>query len=545
MQVFRKDIRKYGKLTLVVIISLMLMLSSTLISSATMVSDYKAYVMAPLEKITDWTAFKNQLITLKNNGVYALTTDVWWGYVEPNADNQFDWSYYKTYADTVRAAGIKWVPIISTHQCGGNVGDNVNIPLPAWLWTKDTADKMQYKDEAGNMDKQAIAPWWTGIAQQYDELYASFASNFSGYKDIIAKIYLSAGSSGELRYPSYNPSHGWNYPGRGYLECYTETAKTNFRNAMQTKYGTIAALNTAWGTSLTSFTQINPPSDGDTFFINGYKSNYGKDFLTWYQGSLTKHLATIASKAHARFDTVFGVRIGAKISGVHWRYSDPTMPHCAEYCAGYYNYSTILDQFKTSNLDLTFTCLEMTDSNTSPNYSMPKTLVIQVANLAKSKGIKINGENALAISNNPTAYQNCAEMAFNYNFSGFTLLRLANIVSSNGTATSEMAPFKDALVLKPVPVTFTINNANAATGQTVYVSGSRWELGKWTTGTYPLQLTKNASGQWVGTCYLGAGVTYEFKGIKKSSTGVVWEGGNNKVYTIPAAGGSYTWTWTN
>lgn len=61
---------------------------------------------------------------------------------------------------------------------------------------------------------------------------------------------------------------------------------------------------------------------------------------------LIKHLSNIAIKAHNRFDPVFGVTIGAKVSGVHWLMNSPNMPHAAEYCTGYYNYSTLLDQFK-------------------------------------------------------------------------------------------------------------------------------------------------------------------------------------------------------
>lgn len=548
MRHLKKLLKKYLGFTL----SLMLLFTLTLsyqpkTSAASIQKDYKSFVMAPLEKITDWAGFKNQLITLKNNGVYAITTDIWWGDVESAGDNMFNWNYYKTYADTVRASGLKWVPIISTHQCGGNVGDSVNIPLPSWLWTKGTADNMQFKDEAGSWNKETLSPWWSGLAQQYDELYASFASNFSGYKDIIAKIYLSGGPAGELRFPSYNAAAGWSYPGRGYLQSYSGAAKTDFQNAMSTKYGTISSLNSAWGTNLTSFAQISPPTDGDNFFINGYKSKYGQDFLTWYQGVLIKHLSNISAKAHARFDSVFGVRIGAKIAGIHWLMNSPNMPHAAEYGAGYYNYSALLDQFKTSDLDLTFTCLEMDDSkaNTSPYYSAPKSLVINISNLASSKGIKYFGENALAISNNNQAYQNIAEMLYNYNFSGFTLLRLANIVRSDGTATSEMGPFASTLVMKPVPVTFTVNNANTSYGQNVYISGNRWELANWTTGFYPLSLTYN-NGSWIGTAYLGEGINYQFKAIKKDSNGtVIWEGGNNKSYTVPIGGGSYTWNWTN
>ncbi|AFH60849.1 family 14 glycosylhydrolase [Paenibacillus caseinilyticus] len=509
-------------------------------------SDYKAYVMAPLTKITDWNAFRNQLITLKNNNVYAVTTDVWWGDVEGAGDNVFDWSYYKTYADTVRAAGLKWVPILSTHQCGGNVGDDCDIKLPNWLWSKGTQDQLTIRSETGFYNKETLSPWWSGTAAQYDELYASFASNFSGYKDIIAKIYLSGGPAGELRFPSYNTADGWSYPSRGKLQAYTDSAKADFRTAMQTKYGTVGALNSAWGTSLTSFSDVNPPSDGDNFFTNGYKSNYGKDFLTWYQGVLEKHVKAIGAKAHSRFDSVFGVPVGAKISGVHWQMNNPTMPHSAEYGAGYYNYSTLLDAFKSANLDLTFTCLEMTDAqaNTAPYYSAPKSLVIQVSNLANQKGIRLNGENALAIGDSGQ-YQNVAEMLFNYNFSGFTLLRMSSLVNASGTATSLMSSFRDALAMTPTAVTFVVKGAPTASGDTVYVTGSRWEMGNWTTGVYPLKLTYNSTtADWRGTAYIGSGRNYEFKAIVKNSAGAVtWEPGSNNTLTVPSAASTYTITW--
>lgn len=468
MKYINKILRRSGNAFLSLLLAFTLIISFCFkVNASTIKPDYKLFVMAPLEKISDWNTFKNELITLKNNGVYAITTDVWWGDVESEGDNQFDWSYYKTYADVVRSSGLKWVPIISTHQCGGNVGDTVNIPLPSWLWNKDTPDNMEYKDERGNFDKESLSPWWSGAHKQYDELYDSFASNFSKYKDIITEIYISGGPSGELRYPSYNSALGWVYPNRGYLQCYSTAAEADFKNTMKVKYGTINELNNAWGTSLTSFSQVTPPTDGDNFFKNGYNSVYGCDFLSWYQGVLTRHLSDIASEAHSHFDSVFNVRIGIKVSGVHWLMNSPNMPHAAEYCAGYYNYSTLLDQIKKSDLDLTFTCLEMDDSkaNTSPYYSAPKTLVENVASLANSKGISHFGENALAITNNNQAYQNIAEILFNYNFSGFTLLRLGDIIDDNGKATSELNTFINTLAVKPAHVIFTVNNANMSYGK--------------------------------------------------------------------------------
>lgn len=516
------------------------------VNASSIQSDYKCFVMAPLGSITNWDQFKNELITLKNKGVYGITTDVWWGDVEGSGDNQFNWSYYKTYADVVRASGLKWEPIISTHECGGTVGDNGTYrPIPSWLWSKDSADNMQFKDELGNWDKECLSPWYSDIYNQYGDLYASFASNFSSYKDIISSIYLSAGPAGELRFPSYDVD--WSYPERGHLECYSKAAITDFQNAMQTKYITISQLNNVWGTSLSSFTQISPPTDGDNFFMNGYKTQYGRDFLTWYQGVLTKHLANIAAKAHSCFDSVFGVRLGVKLAGVHWLMTSPTMPHAAEYCAGLYNYSTLLEQFKASDVDLTFTCLEKDNTQTVPNeYTAARTLVTNVATLANQKGIRHFGENALAITNDNQKYQNIAEMLYNYNFSGFTLLRITNLFDTNGNViTSELDPFTDALALKPVPVNVTVNNANTFYGQNVYLTGSRWELGNWTTGDYPFALGYN-DGAWTGTIYLGEGHNYEFKAIKKDSSGnLIWQSGNNESYTVPTGGGSFTWNWTN
>ncbi|WDZ63274.1 family 14 glycosylhydrolase [Paenibacillus polymyxa] len=419
-------------------------------ASAAVADDFQASVMGPLAKINDWGAFKKQLQTLKSNGVYAITTDVWWGHVESAGDNQFDWSYYKSYADAVKEVGLKWVPIISTHKCGGNVGDECNIPLPSWLSSKGSADEMQFKDESGFANNEALSPLWSGTGKQYDELYASFAKTFASYKSIIPKIYLSGGPSGELRYPSYYPAAGWSYPGRGKFQAYTETAKNAFRTAMNEKYGSMDKINAAWGTKLSSLSQINPPTDGDGFYTNGgYNSTYGKDFLSWYQSVLEKHLGVIGAAAHKNFDSVFGVRIGAKISGLHWQMNNPAMPHSTEQAGGYYDYNRLIQKFKDADLDLTFTCLEMSDSGTAPNYSLPSTLVDTVSSIANAKGVRLNGENALPTGG--SGFQKIEEKITKFGYHGFTLLRLNNLVNNDGSPTGEMSGFKQYIVNKAKP----------------------------------------------------------------------------------------------
>lgn len=438
-----------------ILLSLMLSLtvfigSPSKTASAAVADDFQVSVMGPLAKINDWSSFKKQLQTLKSSGVYAITTDVWWGYVESAGDNQFDWSYYKTYADAAKEAGLKWVPIISTHKCGGNVGDDCNIPLPNWLWSKGSADEMQFKDESGYVNNEALSPLWSGAGKQYDELYASFAEHFAGYKSIIPKIYLSGGPSGELRYPSYYPAAGWSYPARGKFQTYTETAKNAFRTAMSQKYGSLDKINTVWGSNLSSLSQISPPTDGDGFYTNGgYNSTYGKDFLSWYQGVLENHLGVIGAAAHKNFDSVFGVRIGAKISGLHWQMNNPAMPHSTEHAGGYYDYNRLIQKFKDADLDLTFTALEMNDSGTAPNYSRPSTLVDTISSIANAKGVRLNGENALPTGGG--GFQKIEEKITKFGYHGFTLLRINNLVNSDGSPTGELDGFKKYIISKAKP----------------------------------------------------------------------------------------------
>ena len=133
--------------------------SPAVAATATNNPDFTANVMAPLE-VSDWNQFSNQLSAVKSYGVDAVTVDVWWGKVEAAGDNQFTWSYYDQIFQTITSRGLDIVPIFSFHQCGGNVGDTCNIPLPSWLWGKYTgathngitldANGLKHRSEQGN-----------------------------------------------------------------------------------------------------------------------------------------------------------------------------------------------------------------------------------------------------------------------------------------------------------------------------------------------------------------------------------------------------------
>ncbi|MED1116424.1 family 14 glycosylhydrolase [Bacillus paramycoides] len=520
-------------------------LSYAAVNGQSMNGNYKAYIMAPLKKIPDmmtWETFENDLRWAKQNGFSAITVDFWWGDMEKNGDQQFDFSYAQRFAQSVRNAGMKMIPIISTHQCGGNVGDDCNVPLPSWIWNQKSDDSLYFKSETGTINKETLNPLASDvIRKQYGELYNAFAEAMASYKDVISKIYLSGGPAGETRYPSYTSADGSGYPSRGKFQAYTEFAKEQFRSWALQKYGSLAGINKAWGTNLTSMSQVLPPSDGNQFLTIGYQTKYGEDFLKWYEGVLEEHTKLIGELAHSAFDNTFHVPIGAKVAGVHWQYNNPNLPHSAEKPAGYNDYSSLLDAFKSAKLDLTFTCLEMSDKGTYPEYSMPKTLVQQVAKLANEKGIVLNGENALSIGSD-NEYKKAAEMAFNYNFAGFTLLRYQDVMYNN----TLMAQFKDTLGVTPTSQTIVVKNAPTTTGDTVYIAGDRAELGQWDTTLYPIKLSYNSTyGDWRGTVYLPAERNVQFKAFIKRQDGTIksWQPNQQYWTPIPATSTVYTDLW--
>lgn len=413
--------------------------------------------MAPLE-VRNWDEFRDHLGKAKAAGITAISTDVWWGKVEGNADQQFEWSYYDQVSQAIADAGLKWVPILSFHQCGGNVGDDCDIPLPRWLWRQlggDSPDRLKYKSEKGNISSEVIALWADTEARgQYAEFVAAFRERYRARAAQIAEINVSAGPSGELRYPSYNAHDGFSYPQRGYLQAYSEAAVADFIAYARGKYATLERLNAAWNTQLRDWNQVRPPSNPDEFFgLKDYLNiQYGKDFTHWYNQALVKHGEFMLNLVKDTLGDDFpGVPLGIKIPGVHWQMSSPSIPRSAEVSAGLiptdidifgdyfgHGYAPIVAMVKRNGsaqrpVVLHFTCLEMDNGSAAPNYSLAQDLVFWVAQAANAQGIGVMGENALSGGvAGDHGWDNIDNAIRWSSYRGLTTLRLADLAANNG-----------------------------------------------------------------------------------------------------------------
>lgn len=426
-----------------------------------------ANVMAPL-RVSDWAEFERQLDTVKKYGIDAVSVDVWWGEVEAAADNRFNWDYYDTIFAKIKAHHLKIVPILSFHQCGGNVGDNCDIPLPAWLWDKYVgqpfngirleANDLKYKSEQGHFSAETVQLWADPLlANDYRDFVAAFKAHFMAYANDVIEINVSLGPSGELRYPAYNAhASGTGYPTRGGLQSYSRLAILDFQQKILAKYGSLAGVNQAWNINLTDASGIRPPDNADFFFRHGdYRDiQYGKDFVDWYNQSLVDHgnamLGNVINTLGQDFPTA---KIGYKIPGIHWAMSNPSYPRAAEVAAGLIQTSVDFNSDSTGHgyhkvvglaknlsglgrdMVLHFTCLEMDDKDTNPDYSQAKSLVFWVAQEAQRQGVTIKGENALADGVKYDGGWNNLVNAFDFSaYSGLTTLRIDDVATGTGQA---------------------------------------------------------------------------------------------------------------
>lgn len=436
-----------------------------------------AAVMAPLEvrNQAEMETFERLIDEAKRAGVNAVSVDVWWGKVEKDGDQVFDWSYYDTIFQKIRDRNLKIAPIISFHRCGGGPGDDCDIRVPGWLFSHFTtiglsADDLKYESEQGRIHEDAIVPWATAtpaVLNQFRQFMQAFAQQYAPHAGDFVELNISLGPTGELRYPSYNSYPGsdeWRYPDRGFFQAYSVLAQDTFRNWALATFEGLTGVSTRWGIPLSSPDQIRvpgghlSPSSGkraETFVQDKDYADtaYGRDFIDWYNESLVDHGRRLLLASDEVFDGAFAsIPLGMKIPGVHWQMmSCASHPRIAEITAGLvqttlnlkpdpaaradaYGYKRILDMVadvkKQTGRDviLHFTAAEMdNDPACGDGNSMAEALVFWISEAAQDRDIRHKSENALACVDKPGDDRTWGSVRNAFNFapySGFTLLRL-------------------------------------------------------------------------------------------------------------------------
>ncbi|OMO78781.1 Glycoside hydrolase, family 14B, plant [Corchorus capsularis] len=409
------------------------------------------YVMLPLGvidmncELVDPEGLLDQLRILKSANVDGVMVDCWWGIVEAHTPQLYNWSGYRKLFQMVRDLGLKLQVVMSFHECGGNVGDDVHIPLPHWvreigqsnpdIYFTDREERRNAECLTWGIDKERVLKGRTAVEVYFDYM-RSFRVEFDDFfvDGVISEIEVGLGPCGELRYPSYPAKHGWTYPGIGEFQCYDKYLMKSLSKAAEIRG------HSFWARAPDDAGSYNSKPHETGFFRDGgdYDSYYGRFFLNWYSQVLVDHGDRVLALANLAFE---GTCIAAKLSGIHWWYK--TASHAAELTAGFYNpanrngYAPIAAMLKKHGVALNFTCVELRTLNQHEDFpealADPEGLVWQVLNAAWDVSILVASENALPCYDRE-GYNKILENAKPRNdpdgrhLSAFTYLRLGPVL---------------------------------------------------------------------------------------------------------------------
>ncbi|KAL0002481.1 hypothetical protein SO802_016262 [Lithocarpus litseifolius] len=364
---------------------------------------------------------------------------------QANAPQVYNWSGYRRLFQIVRDLKLKLQVVMSFHECGGNVGDDVHIPLPRWVTEIGQSNPdIYFADRDGRrnsdclswgIDKERVLRGRTAV-EVYFDFMRSFRVEFDEFFEdkIISEIEVGLGPCGELRYPSYPAKHGWKYPGIGEFQCYDKYLMKRLTKAAE------ARGHLFWAKGPDNAGSYNSTPHETGFFCDGgeYDSYYGKFFLNWYSQVLVDHGDRVLALANLAFE---GTCIASKLSGIHWWYK--TASHAAELTAGFYNpanrdgYAPIAAMLKKHGAALNFTCVELRTLDQHEDFpealADPEGLVWQVLNAAWDVCIPVASENALPCYDRE-GYNKILENAKPLNdpdgrhLSAFTYLRLSPVL---------------------------------------------------------------------------------------------------------------------
>jgi beta-amylase len=385
---------------------------------------------APDERPEEWAKFAADLAEAKALGIKAISVNLWWGAIEREGDQRFDWRWVDKAFQQILDAGLQLRPVLAFHACGTNVGDACQVPLPPWL----DDEALFYRSAQGNLSREAVSVWATPrVLEQYRQLLQAFLTRYASLASKTHGIAIGLGPASELRYPSYN-AHDTNagYPGPGVLQCYSAPARESFRR---------------WTRGLR---ELPTPEQLDSMFAKGehHSTEAGRELFDWYRDSLLDHGRQVLSMAAEQIQAspFRGIRITARVPGVHWRVADDRR---AELSAGlistrdqdapghgYGPLVALIAELRARpdrpNVALDFTCLEKGNGEGGTVVgSMAEALVFWVAEEAHRRGVPIGGENALAGGlYSEEGWAQIWKALTRSHYDELTLLRLRDVVES-------------------------------------------------------------------------------------------------------------------
>ena len=190
-----------------------------------------------------------------------------------------NWGQYREDAAAIKKAGVKLVAYLWAQA------------LPKWM--KHDSKYVFTGNVATGLETENLSIFAAETLGFYDHFFGEASREIGDLVDIVR--IGSPYDYGECAYPAGAGSYQFPKknlePGFWVNEA---PARAHFKAAMKNKYGTVAQLNAAWGTSFRSLETIDYPKDPKD-------PRYWLDFIHWYQDGFTERMGEIVAIAQKHF----------------------------------------------------------------------------------------------------------------------------------------------------------------------------------------------------------------------------------------------------
>ncbi len=234
-----------------------------------------------------YTDLKVLAPAFKALGATSVQCFVRWDFVEPEK-GRWNWSYYDGIADILRSNGLKWTPYLV-------IGPAFATPK----WFRESSDSVFATCLEHGMPSKVQSIWNPRLQDCVEQFISEFAKRYGGKTSVESVLLGVSGDVGEAVYPVTN--EGWttlspgDYHSHSGFWCGDGLAGADFKRFAESRYGRVEALNNAWGTTYTDFSEVKPILPGpDT------SARARLDFIKWYRDRMTRWANVCLSAAREK-----------------------------------------------------------------------------------------------------------------------------------------------------------------------------------------------------------------------------------------------------
>ena len=211
-------------------------------------------------------------------GAQSIEDYVGWAVVESRR-GEWKWTAYRKDARAIAGSGLKYVPFVWIQ----------NLPR----WVRRDASYPRARCVEHGLECEALSVFSPRTKQLYDRFFGRMAADFGEPIDLLRVG--APNDFGETTYPVGAATFAFPdrhiHPGFWVDEV---DARAHFAARMRSRYGSIDALNLAWGTEFASFDVLEYPADATG-------RRWWLDFVNWYHDAHTEKMGEILDVVATHF----------------------------------------------------------------------------------------------------------------------------------------------------------------------------------------------------------------------------------------------------